>query len=70
MRKRYVFQIVPVKTELKSIEAIETKIKKNNVSRQKSRQKNKALLYSESLSEDHESEFEAIYAEELKRNIV
>jgi hypothetical protein len=58
-----------VKTELKTIQPIETRIKRIKRAAKKPTKKIKELWYVDPLPDDHQPDFEAIYAEERRHYI-
>ena len=61
--------IAIVKEELKTIQPVETRIKKIKLAAKKPNMKIKELWYVDPLPDDHQPDFEAIYAEERRHYI-
>ena len=58
-----------VKQELRTIQPVETRIKKIKRAAKKTKKKNKDLWYADLLPEDHDPDFEEEYAQELENYI-
>ena len=59
-----------VKQELRTIQPVETRIKKIKRAAKQTKKKNKDLWYADFLPEDHDPDFEEEYAQELENYIV